>query len=94
MPALTRRHLLAGTVTTAAVAAMPAVAIAALETAGPLSGGRSLLSGSFAPGGMPAIDGDFYADIATGDMWHRASGAWKRIFDCARSEMERVDALV
>ena len=33
MPALTRRHLLAGAAATAAVAAMPAAAIGATETA-------------------------------------------------------------
>ena len=92
MPQLTRRHVLISVASVAAVAAMPAVsAIAAVEVApGPLCGGRSLLAGSFAPGAALGADGDFYADAATGDLWHRSRGAWHRIFDYAKSEMEIV----
>jgi hypothetical protein len=87
---LTRRHVLAGAASVAAVAAMPAAAIAAVEQApGPLSGGRTLHSGSFAPSAALGVGGDFYADAATGDMWHRSRGAWRLIFNYAESEMER-----
>lgn len=57
MPALTRRHLLAGAAATAAVAAMPASAIAEVVTPTPLPAfARSLVPT------IAAADGDYWVD--------------------------------
>jgi hypothetical protein len=78
-----RRQIIAGAAASAAVAAVPVCAIAeVVETAPVLSGGRALLHGAFEPEDI-GVDGDFYVDIITNDVWHRARGTWKMIFDYA-----------
>jgi hypothetical protein len=80
MPALTRRQILAGAASTAAVAAMPAAAIGAPETAPVMmkSGSAVLRYGNFDPESF-GVDGDTYIDIITDNVWQKTAGAWRMV---------------
>ena len=76
MPALTRRHLLAGAAATAAVAAMPMGAIAAAPSRGAtvwLATKKSFPTFD----ASHCIEGDLLLDAGNLNMWKRVSGAWE-----------------
>jgi hypothetical protein len=78
MPALTRRHLLAGAAATAAVAAVPAAAIGAVATAPDilLPRGSVLVVGTGTPIAA-GIEGDFFLDYVAGRLWAKTAEAWE-----------------
>ena len=47
--------------------------------------GSALLYGTFEPEAF-GIDGDFYFDVVTNDVWHRVCGSWNLFLDSAKWE--------
>ena len=47
--------------------------------------GSVLLNGSGAPGGTLGVNGNYYLDTATGNIWQKASGTWSILWSLASS---------